>query len=126
MPSKKSLAEKFSELLQRAPHIKGIITMILIFSFPWLVFFLAAGKWRPLVAWYAIYFSVLLWTPIWTLFYHLITSFSLSTEVMARFGELSDGISLYSAELITSRQYHFYSIYALIQVLSGPLPTANG
>lgn len=115
--------QKFSEYLKRAPHLAGIIKMILIFLFPWLVFFLAAGKWRPLMFWYVVYFSVVMWAPIWCLFYHIMTSIALSTEVMAHFGELSDGISLYSSELISSRLYQFYAVYAWIQLLSGPMLT---
>lgn len=116
--------QKFSEYLKRAPHLAGMIKMILIMIFPWLIFFLAAGSWRPLVFWTVIYFSVVMWAPIWTLFYHMMTSIALSTEVMAEFGELSDGISLYSADLITSRLYQFYAVYAWIQLLSGPMLTA--
>lgn len=114
---------EFNELVQRAPHLAGIAKMLLIMIFPWLVFLMAAGKWRPIVAWYGIYCSVLLWAPIWVLFYHVMTSVAVSTEVMAKFGELSDGISLYASELITSRLYRFYSVYTWIQILSGPLPT---
>ena len=78
-------AKTFSEYLQRAPHIKGIVKLFLIALFPWLVFFLFAGKWKILVSWYAIYVSVLLWTPIWTLLYHLMTSIALSAETMNAF-----------------------------------------
>jgi len=117
-------SQQFSEYLQRAPHLAGMAKMILIFLFPWLIFFLAAGNWRVLISWYVVYFSVAMWIPIWTLFYHIMTSIALSSEVMASFGQLSDGISLYSSELITSRLYQFYAIYSWIQLLSGPLPTA--
>lgn len=119
-----SRSQQFSEYLQRAPHLAGIAKMILIMIFPWLVFLVVAGRWRPLAAWYIVYFSVLMWTPLWTLFYHIMTSIAFSTEVLASFGKLSDGISLYSSELITSRLYQFYAIYSWIQLLSGPLPTA--
>ncbi len=37
-------AEKFSEYLQRAPHLKGLVKMFLIAIFPWLVFLVVAGK----------------------------------------------------------------------------------
>ncbi len=115
--------EKFNEYLKRAPHLAGIIKMILLMIFPWLIFFLAAGRWRPLLFWYVVYFSVALWAPIWTLFYHVMTSIALSTETLHHFGELSDGISLYSADLISSRLYQFYAVYAWIQLLSGPMLT---
>lgn len=116
-------AEKFSEYLQRAPHLKGMVKMFLIALFPWLVFFIVAGRWKVLISWYAIYVSVLLWTPIWTLLYHLMTSIALSTEAMQEFGKLSDGISLYSSSFITAKLYQFYAIYSWLQVIVGPLPT---
>ena len=119
-----SRAEQFSNDLSRAPHIAGFIKMILIMIFPFLVFFIVAGRWKVLVYWYMIYFSVLLWTPIWTLFYHIITNIALSADVMESFGRLHDVVSLYSATLISSRLYKMYSIYSWLQLLVGPLPTA--
>ena len=116
-------AEKFSEYLQRAPHIKGMVKMFLIAIFPWLVFFIIAGKWKVLVYWLALYASVTLWTPIWVLLYHLMTSIALSADVMEEFGKLSDGISLYGSALITTKLYQFYAIYSWLQILVGPLPT---
>lgn len=116
-------AKSFSEYLQRAPHIKGMVKLFLIALFPWLVFFLFAGKWKILVSWYAVYVSVLLWTPIWTLLYHLMTSIALSAETMEAFGRLNDGISLYSSQLVSSRLYQFYAIYSWLQLILGPLPT---
>ena len=116
-------AQKFSEYLQRAPHLKGMVRMLLIALFPWLVFFVIAGKWKVLVYWFAIYASVALWTPIWILLYHLMTSVALSTEVMAEFGKLSDGISLYGSQFITAKLYQFYAIYSWLQLIIGPLPT---
>jgi hypothetical protein len=116
-------AEKFSEYLQRAPHIKGLVKMFLIAIFPWLVFFVVAGRWRILISWFAVYVSVLLWTPIWTLLYHLMTSIALSTELMAQFGRINDGVSLYASSLITTKLYQFYAIYSWLQLLVGPLPT---
>ena len=117
-------AEKFANDLSRAPHIAGFIKMILIMIFPFLVFFVVAGRWKILLYWWMIYGSVLLWAPIWTLFYHIITTFALTADVMKAFGELHDNVSLYSASLITARVYKMYSIYAFIQLLLGPLPTA--
>lgn len=116
-------AEQFSEYLQRAPHIKGMVKMFLIAIFPWLVFFIVAGKWKILISWYAVYISVLMWTPIWTLLYHLMTSIALSTETMQEFGKLSDGISLYSSSFINAKLYQFYAIYSWLQIIVGPLPT---
>ena len=116
-------AEKFSEHLQRAPHLKGMVKMFLIALFPWMVFFVIAGRWKVLVAWFTVYASVLLWTPIWTGLYHIMTSIALSTEVMHEFGKVSDGISLYSSSFITAKLYQFYAIYAWLQLILGPLPT---
>ncbi len=116
-------AEKFSEYLQRAPHLKGMAKMFLIAIFPWLVFLVVAGRWKVIFSWFAVYCSVLLWTPIWTLLYHLMTSIALSTELMQEFGKVSDGISLYSASFITAKLYQFYAIYSWLQLVVGPLPT---
>lgn len=116
-------SQEFSELLQRAPHIQGFVKMVLIMIFPWLVFFVIAGRWKILVLWTALYTSVLLWTPLWTLFYHIITSIALSAETLDAFGNLKNGVSLYSSQLVTSRLYHAYSVYSWVQLLIGPLPT---
>ena len=67
--------------------------------FPFLVFFVVAGRWKAILYWYMIYFSVLLWTPIWTLFYHIMTNIALSADVMQSFGKLQDMVSLYSSSL---------------------------
>ncbi|MFK7824473.1 MAG: hypothetical protein AB8G05_09960 [Oligoflexales bacterium] len=116
-------AEKFSEYLQRAPHLKGMVKMFLIFLFPWLIFFVIAGRWKVIIAWFALYVSVLLWTPIWTLLYHLMTSIAVSNDLMMEWGEVSDGISLYSASFVTAKLYQFYALYSWLQILVGPLPT---
>ena len=97
--------------------------MFLIFIFPWLVFFVIAGRRKVLVAWFALYFSVLLWTPLWVLLYHLMTSIAESTDLMLEWGRISDGISLYSASVITTKIYQFYAIYSWLQLIVGPLPT---
>lgn len=116
---------EFNENLARAPHVAGFLKMILIAVFPWLLFPIVAGYWRVLTYWFLIYFSILLWTPIWTLLYHIMTGISLSSETMKAFGKLSDGISLYGAELIQSRIYHLYSVYAWLQLLTGTLFTGG-
>lgn len=112
-------SQEFSENLSRAPHVAGFIKMALIALFPWLVFALVAGHWRILIFWYSAYFSVLLWMPIWTLLYHIVTSISLSTEAMQALGKLSDGVSLYSAEVVTSRMNYMYAVYSWLQLLVG-------
>lgn len=120
-----SRAQEFSENLARAPHVAGFIKMFAIMIFPWLVFFVVAGYWRVLYYWFLIYFSVLLWTPIWTLLYHIMVSLSMSADTMAAFGQLSDGISLYSASLITSRMYYFFAVYSWLQLLIGTVFTGG-
>ena len=86
---------------------------------------MVAGHWRVLGYWFLIYFSVLLWTPIWTLFYHIIVGISLSSEAMAAFGKLSDGLSLYSASLITSRMKYMFAVYSWLQLLLGAAFTSG-
>jgi hypothetical protein len=114
---------EFNENLARAPHLAGFIKMLLIAVFPWLLFFVVAGHIRVLIYWFLSYLSVLLWTPIWTLLYHIMLGISLSSETLAAFGKLNDGISLYSAELISSRMYELFAVYAWLQVLTGTLFT---
>jgi hypothetical protein len=117
-------ADEFANDLSRAPHIAGFVKMVLIMIFPFLVFFVVAGRWKVIAYWYMIYFSVLLWTPIWTLFYHIMTNIALSADVLQSFGKLHDMVSLYSSSLITARLYKMYSVYSWLQLLVGPLPTA--
>lgn len=117
-------ASQFSDNLQRAPHVKGVIKMILIAFFPWLVFLVAAGRWKVILGWYVVYFSVLLWTPIWTLLYYIMTSVAMSTKMVSEMGTISsDSISMYSANFIYARMHQFYAMYAWLQILVGPLPT---
>jgi len=116
-------ALQFNEYLKRAPHLKGLVKLFLIAVFPWLIFFIFAGKWKIVISWWTVYISVLLWTPLWTLLYHLMTTIALSTDVMEAFGRLNDGISLYSSDLITNKVYQFYAIYSWLQLVIGPLPT---
>jgi hypothetical protein len=118
-------AKEFSENLARAPHVAGFIKMCAIAVFPWLIFLIVAGHWRVLFVWFAIYFSVLLWTPIWTLLYHIMVGIALSAETMKALGDLGEGISLYSAELVTSRIYHLYEVYSWLQLVVGTLFTGS-
>ncbi len=118
-------SQKFSEHLARAPHVAGLIKLALVAIFPFLIFFVVAGKWKVLVYWFVLYFSVLLWTPLWVLFYHIMTSMAQSVEVMEELGRFSDGISLYGAKLVSSRMYYFYSIYSWIQLLVASLTTGS-
>jgi hypothetical protein len=118
-------SQSFSEHLARAPHVAGLLKLALVAIFPFLVFFVVAGKWKYLIYWFVIYFSVLLWTPLWILFYHIMTSIAQSIEVMNEIGHFSDGISLYGAKLVSSRMYYFYSIYAWVQLLVATLTTGS-
>lgn len=118
-------AQEFSEHLARAPHVAGFIKMLLIAIFPWLMFFVVAGMWRVLLVWFWIYFSVLLWTPLWTLLYHIMLGISMSSEVMESFGQMTDGISLYSATLVNHRLYYMFSIYSWVQLLVATLTTGS-
>ena len=97
--------------------------MLLIAVFPWLLFFVVAGYWRVLLYWFLMYFSVLLWAPIWALLYHIMTSIALSAEVLEAFGRLNGDISLYSAQIISSRMYHLFAVYAWLQLLTGTVFT---
>lgn len=118
-------SKQFSEMLARAPHIAGAIKMVLIMIFPWLMFLVVAGRWKVLVIWYAVYCSVLLWTPLWTLTYHIMLNISLSGEVMESFGRISDGVSLLGGRVITSRIYYMYSVFTYIQIMIGMLVTGG-
>ncbi len=112
-------AQEFSDNLSRAPHVAGALKMVLIFLFPWLVFLIVAGYWRVLAYWFLIYLSILLWTPSWTLFYHIMVNISLSADQLQAFGKLSDGISLYSAALINHRMNYLFAVFSWIQLLIG-------
>lgn len=118
-------AQEFSEHLARAPHVAGFVRMILIAIFPWLMFFIVAGHWRVLLVWFWIYFSVLLWTPLWTLHYHVMLGISMSAEMMESFGQMADGVSLYSASLVNHRLYYMFSIYSWVQLLVATLTTGT-
>ena len=50
---------------------------------------------------------------------------ALSSEVMQGFKSLQDGISLYSAQLISARVYHLYAVYSWLQILTGTLFTGG-
>ena len=118
-------SQRFSEHLARAPHVAGLIKLALVAIFPFLIFFIVAGKWKVLVYWFVLYFSVLLWTPLWVLFYHIMTGIAQSVEFIEELGRFSDGVSLYGARLVSSRIYYFYSIYSWVQLLVATLTTGG-
>jgi hypothetical protein len=118
-------SQEFSEHLARAPHVAGFIKMVLIMIFPWLMFFVVYGNWRVLILWFWTFLSVLCWTPLWTLLYHIMVGISLSGDVMQAFGKMNDGLSLYSAALVSSRIYYMYSIYSWAQLLVAGATTGS-
>jgi hypothetical protein len=118
-------SQELSDHFARAPHVAGFLKMLLIGFFPVLVFFLAAGRWKPVVWWWITYLSICLWAPLWALLYHVITSLALSVETMDAFGRLTDGVSLYAASLVSSRLYQAYVVYAWLQLLVGPTLTGT-
>ena len=111
-----SRAKEFSELLTRAPHLKGMLMMILIGLFPWLIFFVVYGNWRILVWWFWVYFSICLWTPIWAIMYHIMQNVAFSADALSSFQPQSDGISLYASQVVLDRIYYLYSVYSMIQI----------
>ncbi len=116
---------ELSDHFARAPHVAGFLKMLLIGFFPVLVFFLAAGKWRPLLWWWMTYLSICLWNPLWALLYHVITTLALNLETLNAFGRLGDGVSLYAAALVSSRLYQAFAVYSWLQLLIGPLFTGS-
>ncbi len=120
-----SRAQEFSENLTRAPHVAGFTKLCLIAFFPWLIFPVVAGYWRSLLFWFFLYLSVALWAPIWTLLYHIVTGITFSTETLSAFGKLSDGISLYSADVVNSRLNYMYAVYSWIQLLVATVITGG-
>jgi hypothetical protein len=120
-----SRSRELSDHLARAPHIAGFLKMLLVGFFPILVFFLAAGRWKPLVWWWMTYLSVCLWAPIWALLYHVVTALAVDVETLEAFGKLTDGVSLYAASLVSSRFYQAFAVYSWLQLLVGPTLTGT-
>lgn len=121
--AKRSL--ELSDHFARAPHVAGFLKMLLVGFFPVLVFFLAAGKWKPVLWWWMTYLSICLWNPLWALLYHVITTLALNLETLEAFGRLTDGVSLYAAALVSSRIYQAFAVYSWLQLLIGPLFTGS-
>lgn len=118
-------SQELSDHFARAPHVAGFIKMLLIGFFPVLVFFLAAGRWKPLLWWWFTYLSICMWNPLWTLLYHVVTSLALDIETLDAFGRLTDGVSLYAASLVSSRLYQAFAVYSWLQLLVGPTFTGS-
>ena len=121
--AKRSL--ELSDHFARAPHVSGFLKMLLIGFFPILVFFLAAGHWKPVVWWWMTYLSICLWNPLWALLYHVVTTLALNLETLEAFGRLTDGVSLYAAALVSSRLYQAFAVYSWLQLMIGPLFTGS-
>ncbi len=109
-------ANDFSETLARAPHLKGMVMMVLIGIFPWLIFFVVYGNWQILTWWFWIYFSVCLWTPIWSIMYHILQNLTFTGDALARLGGMNDGVSLYSSQVVLDRIYYLYSVFSIVQI----------
>ena len=120
-----SRSQELSDHFARAPHVAGFLKMLLIGFFPVLVFFLAAGKWRPLLWWWLTYASICLWNPLWALLYHVVTTLALNSETLTAFGRLGDGVSMYAAALVSSRLYQAFAVYSWLQLLIGPTLTGS-
>lgn len=113
---------KFSEMTKRAPHLLGLLKMLLSTVFPFLVFVIVLGKWKPLVWWSALYFSLCLWSPLWSMFYHIMTNMMISSSEFQRFSgdSLNGGVFLYASSVLQNKSYYFYEIYSWIQLMTGP------
>ncbi|MGK5086521.1 hypothetical protein WDW86_03090 [Bdellovibrionota bacterium FG-2] len=118
-------SQELSDHFARAPHVSGFLKMLLVGFFPILVFFLAAGHWKPVVWWWMTYLSICLWNPLWALLYHVVTTLALNLETLEAFGHLTDGVSLYAATLVSSRLYQAFAVYSWLQLMIGPLFTGS-
>ena len=121
--AKRSL--ELSDHFARAPHVAGFLKLLLVGFFPVLVFFLAAGKWRPMLWWWLTYLSICLWNPLWALLYHVVTTLTLNLETLQAFGRLTDGVSMYAAAMVSSRLYQAFAVYSWLQLLIGPVFTGS-
>lgn len=57
--------------------------------------------------------------------YHIMLGISMSSDTMAAFGEMSDGISMYSASVVSHRMYYMFSIYSWLQILVATMTTGS-
>ncbi len=105
----------FSEHLKRAPHILGLLKMCLMVIFPFLVFFIIAGKWKPFVWWFMFYLSLCIWPVFWNLFYYVMVGITESTAEMKKLTELNE-LSLTSSAILSQSIYYFHQIYSYLQL----------
>ena len=113
-------AQDFGSHLRRAPHLRGMIKMILVWFFPIMFILLIGGKPKWIFGWALTYFSISMWEPIWTAFYYIMQNISVSSESIRDISEYTDGFTAYSSHLLTRQMSYIYSQYATIQVISGP------
>ncbi len=73
-------AKEYESAERLAPHFIGFVKMILIALFPFLVFPLVLGHWRIMALWSLAFFSVCMWSPIWTLMHHCFVEVSQMTS----------------------------------------------
>jgi hypothetical protein len=112
-------ANRFSEQLKRDPHLKGMLKMTLLGIFPFLIFWLIAGKYKPMLLWTLAYFSISMWEPIWTLLYAIKTNIDLSRSLVSQFSHFSNGVSIHSARLINSKINYSFGVFSILQAVSG-------
>lgn len=113
-------SNRFDARLNQAPHMIGLIKMMLIAGFPFLIFPVVAGGWRVLIYWTAIYFSVLLWQPLWLfLFYVMQSVVGAQAQLQQRLGHSAGAVI--GATLMEDDMNFFYQLYYWIQLIIGPV-----
>jgi hypothetical protein len=108
-------AEELAQNMSRAPHVAGFLKMILFAIFPWLVFPVLLGYWKAVIWWIKIYFSVLLWTPCWTILYSVMTGIAIATTDLASL----DQVNLLSTALVDEKLNMGFAVYSWLQLILG-------
>jgi hypothetical protein len=108
-------AEDLAQNMSRAPHVSGFLKLLLIAAFPFLILPVLMGYWKSLLWWTKVYFSILLWPPIWTILYSIVTGIAMSASELRAI----DDVSLVGAELVNSRLNYLYAVYSWIQLMLG-------
>ena len=106
-----SEANKFSQQIKQAPHLKGAILFLLIGGFPILVFLILLFGFKPLKYWFMTYFFVSMWTPIWALLYAVNIGFLKNSSFILQLQSFSDGLSFHTAAAINSQIMHSYTVF---------------
>ena len=108
-------AKEYESAERLAPHFIGFVKMILIAIFPFLVFPMVMGHWRVMIFWTLAFFSVCMWSPIWTLMHHCFAEVSQMTEYFGR--------AQYSALLqseVSSEMVSMYIVFVSLQLAVAP------